>query len=115
MDFKEKFKDIGRHIIGQGEEVRFKNEVAEYATSHGVPFEQATKTILSDRFRNVGSELGTNGIIDAKSKDFKQFRAALNEIFGGEKLKEFSKDGADPTIFRTLLVPPSNPREINRV
>ena len=115
MYIKETFKDIGRKMIGQGEEVRFKNEVAEYAASHGVPLEQATKTILFDRFRNVGSELGTNGIIDARSKDFKQFKAALREICGRETLRRFSKDGNDPTIFRSLLVSPSNPREINHV
>lgn len=115
MAFKETFKDIGRRVIGQGEEVRFKNEVAEYAASHGISPEQATKTILSDRFRHVGSEIGTNGIIDSKSKDFKQFKAALNEICGRETLRRFSKDGNDSAIFRSLVLPPSTAAEIARV
>ena len=115
MTLGEKFKDIGRHIIGQGEQVRFKNEVENYKTLHSVSYEKATKDVLSSCFRNIRAELGTNGIIDAKSKDFEQFKAALREVFGREILQKFSKDGGDPTVFRSLVIPPSNTAEINRV
>lgn len=40
MSFEEKIKDVGRHIIGEGEEVRFKNEVAKFEKLHGVSHEQ---------------------------------------------------------------------------
>jgi hypothetical protein len=114
MNFKEKAKDIGRHIIGEGDEVRFKNEVNEYAATHGMSREDAEKTIFSGKLGGLQHELAINGMIDGKSKDYQQLRAALNEMFGRDKLDKFMQDSADPKIFRAFAMPPSTPMEVNR-
>ena len=106
---------MGRHLIGQGDEVRFKNEVAEYQRLHGVPHEQATKTLLLHCLGNVRSEIGTHGVVGGQSKDFRGFHAALNEIFSREKMRQFSRDAGDPALFRHLAVSPSNPTEVRQV
>ncbi len=114
MSFKEKLTDVGRHIIGEGNEVRFKNEVNEYAALHGMPREEAEKAILSGRLGGVQRELGVNGVIDGKSKDYEQFRAALNEMFGRDGLDRLIQDSADPTIFQNIIVPPATTPEVSR-
>jgi hypothetical protein len=115
MSIKETFKDIGRHIIGEGEEVKFKNEVASYEKRHGVSHEQAIKDLLFDRSESVQLELNSNGIVGAQSKSFKEFGGALREIFGQEKLKDFCEDAVNPGIFRNPLVSSSTRLEVGRV
>ena len=114
MNFKEKAIDIGRHIIGEGDEVRFKNEVNEYATTHSMSREDAEKTIFSGRLGGLQHELAINGMIDGKSKDYEQLRAAMNEMFGRDGLDKFMKDSADPKIFRAFAAGPATPMEVNR-
>jgi hypothetical protein len=92
MDFKEKAKDVGKHIIGRGAEVRFKNEALEYERVNGVSKNEARKAVFLDRMSNVQNEILTGGVLDAKSKGFKEFKGAAREIFGEEKLREFSTD-----------------------
>jgi hypothetical protein len=115
MGIKEKFVDIGKRIIGKGEEVRFKDEVAKYEKLHGVSHEQAVKDIFLDRARNIQLEIGVNGIIDSESKFFKEFIAALNEVFGAEKVAQFRKDSINPKIFRNLSISPLTVVEVNFV
>jgi|GEM_PF-2398248 len=115
MDFKEKAKDVGKHIIGRGDEVRFKNEVLEHASSTGISTEEAQKVIFIKRMSNVQTEIATNRIIDSSSQEFKEFRAAAREIFGEKELEQFSINATSPHIFRPIHTPPSTPAEINSV
>lgn len=103
---KEKIKDIGRKIFGQGEEVRFKNEAQEYAKKHGVSLEDAQRTLVLERMGNVQKELSFSGVIDASSKDYKRLQAALNEVLGKRQLVELIKNSEDPTIFKHIAVSP---------
>lgn len=114
MGIKEKIKDIGRQMIGEGDEVRFKNETEEYAATHGISHEEAEKTLFSGRLGGLQHELAINGVVDGKSKDYQQLRAALNEMFGRDKLDKFIQDSSDPRIFRAFAATPATTVEVNR-
>ncbi len=115
MGFKDTIEDLGRKMIGQGDEVRFKNDVLEYERTHRLGHDEAERNVLFDRMRNVELELSSNGIISSDSKDFDLLQAALNEVFGSKNQEQYSKDAADPAIFRSIAVPPSTLPEVNRV
>lgn len=115
MDIKEKLHDVVRHIVGQGEEVRFKNEVAEHAKTTGVTQERATKELLVRRMQNVHIEISANSHIDSESKDYKALMGALNETFGTVQLQQFREDSANTALFRNIAVPPPTPAEIKQI
>ena len=112
---KEKIKDVGRRIIGQGPEVDFKNRVNEYATLNGVAPEEAQKAILGADMQSVQDEIGLEGALDRESKTFRQFQAALNEIFTQMEQQQFKIDSST-SAFTPLPVSATkaNRPELNR-
>lgn len=110
---KEKIKDIGRHLTGEGVEVRFKNTVGQYERSHGVSREEAEKAIFMDRFDAVQHELTYTGAINADT--YRAFVAGLNEIFGKDGVADMKRNSADPVIYRALHLAPVSQGEFDRV
>jgi hypothetical protein len=113
--FKETIKDFGRKIIGQGPEVDFKNEVAKYAADFGVSPEEAQKVIFMERMSGVQNEIRLNGNIDGESMDYRNFQAALNELFDSETIEKFKVDAVDPRVSRILPLRPISPRDLSRM
>lgn len=101
---KEKLKDIGRTIIGQGEEVRFKNDAEKYAKDRGITIDEAKKVMFSDAMTNAKNEIIYKGCIDSDSEEYRRFQVALNEIFSIAELSKFRAD-ASTTIFHPLVPP----------
>ena len=102
QEAKKFVKETGEKIIGHGPEVKFRNEVDELAKKRGVSREVAEKTIFSSYLGNLEKETKLKGNIDYKSKNWRLFEAALNEIFTPEQLEKFSKNSNDPKIFKTI-------------
>lgn len=109
---KEKLKDIGRSLRGEGLEVKFKNEVAQYEATHGVSHEAAEKALFTERFNAIQHELlYTRNITEGT---YRAFVASLNEVFGKDGVADMRRDAADPMIYRALALPPVSPAEFNQ-
>ena len=91
---KEKLKDLGRRIIGEGAEVNFKNAASEHSRTHGVSIEEAKKAIFADRLRHAKMEMNLRGGVPRHSKEWRAFSGALNELFGKNELDLFRQDGS---------------------
>jgi hypothetical protein len=102
---KEKLKDIGRTIIGQGQEVRFKNDVEKYAKDNGVTINEAKKTLFDEAITNTKNEITYKGCIDSDSQEYRRFQAALNETFSFAELSKFRAD-ASTSVFTPMTIPP---------
>lgn len=110
---KEKLKDIGRTIIGQGSEVRFKNDTEIYAKDHGVTINEARKVLFGDAITNAKNEIIYKGCIDSDSEEYQRFRAALNEIFSTVELLKFQAD-ASTSVFKSMTTPPVTSAEYKK-
>jgi hypothetical protein len=110
--FKEKIKDLGRQLKGEGPEVKFKNTVAQYERAHGVSHEAAEKAVFIDRFNAVQHELTYTRAIDKET--YRAFVAGLNEVLGKNGVADMKRDATDPAIYRALHVPPATPAEFNQ-
>lgn len=110
--FKEKIKDIKRHLTGEGPEVKFKNAVAQYESANGVSREAAEKAVFLDRFNAVQHELTYTGSLNEEV--YRSFVAGMNEVFGKDGVMDMKRDAVDPTIYRALHIPPVSAAEFNR-
>ena len=110
--FKEKLKDLGRRMTGEGAEVRFKNDVAKYESAHGVSHEAAEKAVFMDRFNAVQHELVYTRKIEEET--YRAFVAGLSEVFGRNGVDGMKRDAADPAIYRALHLAPVSPAEFNQ-
>lgn len=115
MPFKEKIKDLGREIIGQGPEVKFKNEVLQHEKNMGLTHEEAEKEIFNNYLGTVRAEVNHKGMIDYNSKNWRNFEAGLNEAFGRNKTMDFIEDANNPALFRRAHVTPITSRESAQV
>src|SRR3989344_3125737 len=115
MSFKEKIKDTGRIIMGQGEEVEFKHDAEAYARSHGVSFEVAGKRLIGDQIRTFHAEMRARGVFDTSSESLKKLEAGLREILGNERLTHCRELSDDPRVFRGILMTPSTTRDLQSV
>lgn len=108
---KEKLKDIGRQLTGEGLEVKFKNEVSRYEAAHGVLREEAEKAIFLDRFNAVQHELTyTRNIAE---DTYRAFVASLNEVFEKDGVADMKRDST-AAIYRALSLPPASLAEFNQ-
>lgn len=110
--FKETLKNLGRKMTGEAAEVKFNKTVDKYEKTHGVSHEAAEKAIFLDRFNAVQHELTYTRAIDKDT--YRDFVAGLNEIFGKNGVADLKRDGADPAIYRALLLPPASLAEFNQ-
>jgi hypothetical protein len=110
--FKEKIKDIGRRLTGEGPEVKFNNTVSEYEKTHGASHEAAEKAVFMDRFNAVQHELAYTRTINDKT--YREFVAGLNEVFGKNGVVDMKRDAADSAIYRALMLAPASLAEFNQ-
>jgi len=109
---KEWLKDKGREMIGQGAEVRYKNDVDAYVAAHGVARDEAEKAVMGIRINGAEVEYATRG---NNVETFKELKASLNEVFSGTEGMERAKQlGLDATAFRRLAIGPSSARDVTR-
>lgn len=106
MTFKETMLDVGKTLVGRGAEVRFKKDVEAYADTHGVSREDAAKVVFRDRMFDVDDEARISGVIDRKSKTYREFDGALHEFFSGEGVRKLKKDAENPAVMRPLPLAP---------
>ncbi len=94
----ETIKDLGKKIVGRGEDVEFKDRVEAYAQTHHVSPDQAKKAVFLEYLRFVKSEIGSNKVFERGGKGIKSFEASLREITGGsagiDMLKKTAKQAA---------------------
>lgn len=110
--FKEKIKDIGRQLTGEGPEVKFKSTVDQYERSHGVSHEAAEKAVFMDRFNAVQHELTYTRSINKET--YRALVAGMNEVFGKDGVFDMKRDAADPAIYRVLTLAPASLAEFNQ-
>lgn len=110
--FKEKIKDIGRRLTGEGPEVKFKSTVDQYERSHRVSHEAAQKAVFMERLNAVQHELTYTRAINEDT--YRAFVAGLNEVFGKDGVVDMKRDAADPMIYRALMLPPASLAEFNQ-
>jgi hypothetical protein len=104
-------KDIGKTLIGRGEEVKFRKEVEKHAADNGVSIEDAQKTIFKKRLEAYSRELNVSPDLVAA----KELRGALQQIFTVEQLQQFKTLAENPAIFRALILPPVGTKEVSAV
>ncbi|MCX6745583.1 MAG: hypothetical protein NTX00_01030 [Candidatus Parcubacteria bacterium] len=102
QEAKKVVKETGEKIIGRGPEVKFRNEVDELVKKQGISPEVAKKMIFSAYLGNVEKETKIKGNVDYKSKNWRLFEAALNEIFTPQQLEKFANNANDPKIFKSI-------------
>lgn len=94
----EKMKDLGRRMLGQGREVKFKDDVAEYAANHGVASGDAQKAVFLERMRDVDRSLGTRSLLESFPELFQDLEAALNETVASEGVERCLADAETPAL-----------------
>ena len=115
FDSVKKFaKETGEKIIGRGPEVRFRNEVGEYAKNNGTTPEVAQKIIFDNYLRNMRDEARLKGSIDYSSREWRDFEAAMNECFDGTDKARFQEDADDSSIYRRMPTAPTTPSAYSR-
>jgi hypothetical protein len=110
MAFMDKMKDAGRRMLGQGGEVRFKNEVDEYASRYGVTPGEAQKTVFSERLRDVRMGLTSKAAMGSFNEMFGDMEAALRETVDEAGIETCLADARSPAA-RPLAMPPLVPRD----
>jgi hypothetical protein len=110
MAFLDKMKDVGRRMIGQGREVKFKNEVEEYASRFGVPPGEAEKTLFVERLRDVRIGLTSKASMASFHELFGDMEAALRETVDDAGIEACLADATSPAA-RPLALPPLTARE----
>lgn len=113
---KEKLRDLGRTIIGQGPEVRFKNDAEKYAKDNSITIDEAKKVLFDNAMADAENEVIYKGCINFDSKEYRRFQAALNEIFSFTELSKFRAD-ASTSVFKPLVPPsiPPTPAEYKKI
>lgn len=99
-DVKKFVKETGEKIIGKGPEVGFRNEVIEESKTTGDPPEMVQKRKFADIADNVSHEISSVGFIEEGSEDWREFNAAINELFTPVEIKEFEESSNNPSVFR---------------
>jgi hypothetical protein len=113
--FKERAKDFGRVLIGEGEQVRYRRDSERYAATNGVSIEKAQKAIYLNRLDSIKAEITLNGTIDSRSPEFAEFIAASKELLGPETLAQSKKDAEDPTKYTSITPAPTTGAGLERV
>ncbi len=113
MGFTEKIKDFGRQVMGEGPEVDFKNEAAEFAEANHITLEEAQRELFFDRTGNLQMEAKMGGSINS-TENLRNFQAALNEMFDAQTLEQFRTDSEDPTIYNDPALAPLDKKDYNR-
>lgn len=116
MDWKEALntgKEFGERAIGHGAEVDFRHEI-DKAVDRGVPKPRAEKQAFLDRIEGVRDEARLSGAVDYRSENWRDFEAALNELFEDSDRKTFAENSEKPSIFRNVALGPVNPTEYRK-
>jgi len=103
----EKLKDIGRQMLGQGAEVKFKKAAENYERTHVVSATEARRAVFNDLMDSLQQEMRLTGGIDPNSDFWKEFRGGMNELFGKVKIDEFKNEANR----HTFALPPLGARE----
>jgi len=106
-------KEISERAIGHGAEVDFRHEIDE-AVDNGTPKPRAEKEAFIDRIDGVGNEARLSGVVDYRSKNWRDFEAALNELFEDNDRKTFAENSENPSFFRNVALGPVRPAEYNK-
>ncbi len=106
-------KETGERIIGHGPEVDFRREINK-EVAIGTPKPRAEKEAFLDRVDKVGDEARLSGAVDYKSKNWRDFEAALNELFDQNDRNTLREDSENPLFFRTIPLGPVSAVEYNR-
>jgi hypothetical protein len=95
-------KETGEKMVGRGQEVKFRNDVQEFADSHGVTVEEAEKRVFADYLGNVGTEIRMRGCIDSHSEEWRSFEASLNELLSSDERAKLERDANNPGVWRAI-------------
>lgn len=95
-----RIKEIKEKIVVGSPEARFKKDVENYQRLYNVSEQEAQKAVFKLRAKEVQEVIEREGIIEPGSKERRSFIAALNVLFGSEKLKEFREASRDPQKMR---------------
>ena len=106
-------KVTGERVIGRGAEVDFRHEISE-AVNNGTPKPRAEKEVFLDRVDGVGNEARLSGAVDYRSKNWRDFEAAINELFEDSDKKTFAENSENPLLFRNVAIGPVSPTEYSR-
>jgi hypothetical protein len=108
----DKAKELGERVSGKGPEVDFRHEIDE-AVARGIPKPRAEKETFLDRVDQIEDEIRYTGCMDSKSKHWRGFEAAMNELFSDTEKERFLADAGTP-IFRNIALTPATSAEYNK-